>query len=76
MFIRNIEEKICTFFKKDKKALLVTGARQVGKTYTIRKFGESNFKSFIEINFLENKEAISLFKDAKNQINHLSQMIL
>ena len=35
----------------DKKALLITGARQIGKTYIIRKFAEENYSNFIEINF-------------------------
>lgn len=33
----------------DKKALLITGARQIGKTYIIRKFAEENYSNFIEI---------------------------
>ena len=28
---------------KDKKALLITGARQTGKTYIVRKFGKKNY---------------------------------
>lgn len=33
MIKRKIENRIHEFYKKDKKALLITGARQVGKTY-------------------------------------------
>ena len=36
-----------------RKPLIIEGARQVGKTETIRRFGESNYSSFIEINFYE-----------------------
>ena len=36
--------------------LIIKGARQVGKTQTIRHFGESQYKNFIEINFAENPE--------------------
>jgi predicted AAA+ superfamily ATPase len=43
-----------------KVALLVKGARQVGKTTTIREFGRANYKNFIEINF----EQSPLFKKA------------
>ena len=32
---------IVRFYNESNKALLITGARQVGKTYTIRQFGES-----------------------------------
>ena len=38
---------------KQNETLLIKGARQVGKTFIVRKFGEENYKSFIEINFLK-----------------------
>lgn len=47
--------------KSNKKCLMVKGARQVGKTYLIRKFGENEYESFIEINFIKNKELKSIF---------------
>lgn len=43
-----------------RKPLLLRGARQVGKTYAIRKLGGS-FKSFVEINFEKLEGAISIF---------------
>ncbi len=36
---------------KLKKCLLVKGARQVGKSYIIREFGEREYKSFLNIDF-------------------------
>ncbi len=65
MLKRKIDAYITNFYSSTKKALLITGARQIGKTFSIRQFG-SKFKSFIEINFVENPEAIELFKGAKN----------
>lgn len=53
------------YYKTTQNALLVTGARQIGKTYSIREFGKT-FKHFVEINFVENPEAAQLFKGAKN----------
>lgn len=44
------------------KPLLIRGARQVGKTMTIREFGKS-FDSFIEINFDESPRMKALFSD-------------
>jgi len=41
MIKRKIEDRIRNFYQKDKKALLITGARQVGKTYIIREFGKT-----------------------------------
>ena len=46
---------------QDKKALLVTGARQIGKTYIIRKFAKENYDNFVEINFITNPEASKIF---------------
>ena len=46
---------------KGKECLLVKGARQVGKTYIIRKFGRGNYEKFIEINFSKEPELISAF---------------
>ncbi|MDY5836572.1 MAG: AAA family ATPase [Eubacteriales bacterium] len=65
MLERKIEKRMLEFFQEPHhKALLITGARQVGKTYSIRKFGQQNFVSFLEINFLENQSARQLFTQA------------
>ena len=48
MLKRKIDEYIRNFYAATRNALLVTGARQTGKTYSIREFGKT-FKSFIEI---------------------------
>ena len=48
-----------------RKSLLIRGARQVGKTYSVRQLGQS-FEHFIELNFEETPEAISLFEDSLN----------
>lgn len=37
---------------KDRYPLIIKGARQVGKTETIRKFARENYKNVIEINFI------------------------
>ena len=63
-----IQRKILSFLEtyysqQTAKALLITGARQTGKTFIIREFGKSHFESFVEINFLENSDARSLFTD-------------
>jgi hypothetical protein len=44
-----------------RKPLILRGARQVGKTYAVRKLGK-NFKSFVEINFEKLDGAASLFE--------------
>ena len=54
------DDYIRNYYETTRNALLVTGARQIGKTYSIRQFGKS-FKSFVEINFFEMPEAVELF---------------
>ena len=66
MLRRKISTFIEHFYKVNKGALLLTGARQIGKTYSVREFATKNFKSFIEINFVESPEAIEIFSNAKN----------
>ncbi len=53
-------------WKNSKDALLITGARQVGKSYLVREFGKSNFQHFIEINLYEHKEFIPILEQSKN----------
>lgn len=45
------------------KILILDGARQVGKSFTIREVGKRLYPHFIEINFVEDDEGIRLFKD-------------
>jgi len=74
MLKRRMDGALADFYANSKMALLIMGARQVGKTYTIRQFGKK-FKSFIEINFLEDKRARRLFDnftDAKDLLLRIS----
>jgi len=47
----------------DRKALLVRGARQVGKTYSIRELGKT-FNHFVEVNFEEDRDVGVFFRDS------------
>ncbi len=46
---------------KDKKCLVVQGARQTGKTYVIERFAEDNYEELIEINFKQMPSAMDIF---------------
>ena len=46
---------------KHNECLLIKGARQVGKSFIIREFGRKNYQSFIELNFYQHPEYISIF---------------
>ncbi|MDD3402771.1 MAG: AAA family ATPase [Hespellia sp.] len=62
---RHITEELMKWKNdKNKKAMLLTGARQIGKTYIIREFGKANYEHFIEINFVENQNADRIFEKA------------
>ncbi len=66
MLQRKITKKIEEFYKGNpKKALMITGARQVGKSYIIEKFAKANYKSVIKMDFIENPDYITLFENAQ-----------
>ena len=62
LLTRNLTSYINDFYASHKTALLLTGARQTGKTFAIREAGKK-FKSFIEINFIQTPSAVDLFKN-------------
>lgn len=62
MLKRKIMKELNTWKSRPrKKALVVQGARQVGKTYAIRKFGEDHYKEVVEINFKESPSSAEIF---------------
>ena len=46
---------------KDKKCLVLQGARQTGKTFAIERFAESHYREIVEINFKETPSAADIF---------------
>lgn len=44
-----------------KKCLLIKGARQVGKSFIVREFGEKEYESFISIDFFKQKQLKQIF---------------
>ena len=46
-----------------RKPLIVKGARQIGKTESIRAFGRAHYDSVIEINFVLQKKFVTIFND-------------
>lgn len=49
-----------------KKPLMVIGARQIGKTYTINEFCKNEFEKYIYINLFEHLEIVEIFKEKIN----------
>jgi len=63
-----LERKIDGFLKswkddQERKPLIVKGARQIGKTQSIRAFGRASYESVIEINFVLQKKFRAIFDD-------------
>ncbi|MCX6582594.1 MAG: AAA family ATPase [Candidatus Aminicenantes bacterium] len=63
---RAVDQEL-TRWKQDeqRKVLLVRGARQVGKTYSIRKLGQG-FENFVEVNFEEIPGVKTFFEKSLN----------
>ena len=60
--------------KSNKKPLIISGARQIGKTTSIEEFAKT-YKSFIEINFITMPQYKNIFKngfDINNVIKEIS----
>jgi len=62
---RKIEEKLIAWKNKgtDRMPLIINGARQVGKTYTLRQFGKCYFKNVVYVNLETNLTIVSYFND-------------
>ena len=74
MLERKISRYIEHFYEVNKGALLLSGARQVGKTYSVRRFAEKKLNSFIEINLVDNPAAVGIFSNAKNSSDILLRL--
>mgnify|MGYP006330029777 FL=1 len=60
---------------ENRKPLIVKGPRQIGKTESIRKFAEENYKSVIEINFVTSEKYKQITSDgysAESVIKNIS----
>jgi len=68
MLKRKISSELDLFHNEHpKSAILLTGARQVGKTYIIREHAKRFFSCYLEINFIKQPAAKSLFKELKDE---------
>lgn len=73
MLFRKAYNNIKKWYESDNKnALLVDGARQIGKTFLIRNFLKENVDSYIEFNLYEN----NLIKDAFKTINNTKELLI
>ena len=67
MIRRKIEREIEAWHRAQiNEALLIDGARQVGKTFIIREFGKRHFENVVELNFLKDKTLTGIFNGVAN----------
>ena len=63
---RQYEDKIQKWIDTSSKALLIYGARQVGKTYLVRKMLQQNNISYFEVNFQEREDILNAISGLNN----------
>lgn len=63
MYLRRKVDNYLIEWKQDeqRKPLVIKGARQIGKTQSIKKFAEENYSNIIEINFVLQPEFMDIF---------------
>ena len=66
MLKRKASEKIIKWIKYGKNALLVSGARQVGKTFIIRECLKSLNCNYLEINLIEKPFLVNVFAESNS----------
>lgn len=59
---------------KYRKPLILKGARQIGKTYILKQFGEENYENVAYFNFDHDEELYNLFENTKNPKRILEQL--
>ena len=75
MIFRKIIERLEQFYHDNGKyALLIDGARQVGKTFIIEAFGRSHYESVVKIDFVKMKGAVKLFENVEDEKEIVSRI--
>ncbi len=74
---RYITEKLVEWKNsKERKPLILKGARQVGKTYILKEFGENNYDNVAYFNFDHDDGLASLFLNTKDPRRIIEQLSL
>lgn len=76
MLHRKIEKKISEWIKNSNKALLIDGARQVGKTYIIRKVLRDEGCEYVEFNLLKTPALVDLLAKSETVDDMIANLSL
>lgn len=76
MLRRKVTERLLEWKRVSHKALLVTGARQIGKSYAIRDFGRSSYGVYFEANLLLDAAARDSLTKARDAADFVSRVAM
>lgn len=76
MLHRKIEKKISEWINNSNKALLIDGARQVGKTYIIRKVLQDEKCEYVEFNLLKTPALVDLLAKSETVDDMIANLSL
>lgn len=72
---RLIESKLIEWKRsKARKPLLIRGARQIGKTYTMLRFGKEHYENVVYCNFESNLSLAKAFEDSLNPFSIIDSL--
>ncbi len=67
MFYRKIESVLNNYYQNEDDAILViTGARQIGKSFIIRETAKKHYKNYIELNMVDDFENNKIFENVQS----------
>ena len=76
MLRRKVTERFAAWRNSSHKALLVTGARQIGKSFAIREFGRSAFGTYFEANLSLDADARETLVGSRNAMDFINRVAL
>ena len=76
MLKRKVTDRLVSWEHSSRKALLVTGARQIGKSFAIREFGKAHFDTYYEANLAVDGDARDTLIGARNATDFINRISL
>ena len=76
MLRRKVTERLASWKRTSDKALLITGARQVGKSFAIREFGRAEFGTYFEANLALDSDARETLLGARSSSDFINRISL
>ena len=76
MYIKREIEKTIKKMVNEFPVIVISGARQVGKTYILKEFGKNNYENVAYFNFDHDEGLSELFSNTKNPKRIIEQLSL